>query len=210
MDRFLLYNQTLRLLPQKCIFWEEESALIMSDLHLGKVTHFRKAGIQAPVALIKNDIEKLELLLHAFKPKKWIIVGDLFHSTLNAEWELFSNLVDLFTATETILVRGNHDSMPAYVLKNAKVKSVSTLFLDPFAFAHHPILHSVHYVISGHVHPAIMMQGKAKQSLKLSCFYFGASFALLPAFGNFTGHQIVKPRVGDTVFAIAGQSIIKI
>ena len=30
------------------MFWEEEKALIVSDLHFGKTGHFRKSGIAVP------------------------------------------------------------------------------------------------------------------------------------------------------------------
>jgi len=45
---FNLLNQDLLLLPQKAIYWQQQKALIVADVHFGKVGHFRKAGIAVP------------------------------------------------------------------------------------------------------------------------------------------------------------------
>jgi metallophosphoesterase superfamily enzyme len=53
--RFYLKQQTLWLSPERCLFWEEDKSLIISDIHLGKSGHFRKAGIGIPQAVFKED-----------------------------------------------------------------------------------------------------------------------------------------------------------
>ena len=42
---FNFLGQDLVLLPQKAIYWKQEKTLIAADVHMGKVGHFRKAGI---------------------------------------------------------------------------------------------------------------------------------------------------------------------
>ena len=51
-----LSGQTFWLSAQRIIFWEEQKVLILSDLHLGKTGHFRKAGIAVPQAVYKEDL----------------------------------------------------------------------------------------------------------------------------------------------------------
>jgi len=46
------------------------------------------------------------------------------------------------------------------------------------------------------------------RALTLPCFYFGRDYALLPAFGEFTGTAVVRPRAGERVFVLAGDEII--
>jgi uncharacterized protein len=58
------------------------------------------------------------------------------------------------------------------------------------------------YAFSGHIHPGIRIRGMGKQSLQLPCFYFGAGYAVLPAFSLFTGTVAVDPSPVSTVFAI--------
>ena len=56
---YQLCDQKLWLSAERCIFWEEQSALIVSDLHLGKTGHFRKAGIAVPQSVFKEDLQHL-------------------------------------------------------------------------------------------------------------------------------------------------------
>jgi hypothetical protein len=56
-------DQTLLLLPQKAIFWQQEGILLIADVHLGKINHFRKAGIAVPHIATASDYTALEELL---------------------------------------------------------------------------------------------------------------------------------------------------
>jgi hypothetical protein len=44
--------------------------------------------------------------------------------------------------------------------------------------------------------------------MTLPCFYFGRDYGLLPAFGEFTGTAVIRPRVGESVFVLAGDEIV--
>jgi len=63
------------------------------------------------------------------------------------------------------------------------------------------------YPVAGHVHPAVALSGNGR-TMTLPCFYFGHDYALLPAFGEFTGTAVVRPRAGERVFVLAGGEII--
>jgi len=54
------------------------------------------------------------------------------------------------------------------------------------------------------------MRGLGKQSIQLPCFYFGEKYAVLPAFGKFTGTYPVDPQPGDRIFALVSGNIMKI
>lgn len=77
---FQLLQQHFWLSPNRYIFWEEEKALIVSDLHFGKTGHFRKSGIAVPQNIFKEDLQRLMDGISFFKPGQIIAVGDLFHS----------------------------------------------------------------------------------------------------------------------------------
>jgi len=106
---FNLLNQDLLLLPQKAIFWQQEKALIAADVHLGKVGHFRKAGIAVPRDMEQNDLAILSDLIFEHKPEKIIFLGDFFHSDMNSDWDWFILWRSQFPKLEIILIRGNHD-----------------------------------------------------------------------------------------------------
>src|SRR5579864_1459815 len=82
-------NHQFWLTTDRTMFWEEEKALIISDLHFGKTGHFRKSGIAVPPSVYKDDLQRLITLIQYFQPSQLIIVGDFFHSVANKEIELF-------------------------------------------------------------------------------------------------------------------------
>ncbi|MCU0423369.1 MAG: ligase-associated DNA damage response endonuclease PdeM [Bacteroidia bacterium] len=203
-------NEELILCKQKAIWWPRKRMLIISDLHVGKVSHFRLHGIAAPVELIKYQFDELIELFNLFNPSSCIIVGDLFHAKINKEWDKWVELLQQYHSISFTLIRGNHDTIPAYVFKHANMKTSMSFIQEPFLFVHQPEVHHSLYVISGHIHPGIKLNGKGKQHLTLPCFYFGESYALLPAFGNFTGLQLVEPNKHDKVYVITKQEVIAI
>ena len=84
-QKLLLHKQTLWLSPERCIYWEEQKALIVSDLHFGKTGHFRKSGIPVPQNIYKEDLQRLVSQIQHFNASHLIVVGDLFHSVANKE-----------------------------------------------------------------------------------------------------------------------------
>ncbi len=206
----VIHDETLLLFPDRYIYWPAQQVLIMSDIHLGKVSHFRKNGIAVPSGVITKELERFRQMLETHKPLKLIIVGDLFHSSLNHEWELFSDLVKPLTDTEVILVRGNHDTFPAYMFKNSNIKVTFKYFLQPFEFSHHPVDNSMNYVISGHKHPGVLLKSTARQHLRLPCFYFDKKQAILPAFGGFTGLDLIEKTKQNRIFVITPEKVIEI
>lgn len=205
-----IHQQTLELFPDRYIYWPAQRVLIMSDMHLGKVSHFRKNGIAVPSGVIAKEFERFGQMVENHRPSKIIIVGDLFHSSVNHEWELFAAVVKTLKDTEVILVRGNHDVFPAFIFKNANIKVTHKYFLQPFEFSHHPVENSMNYVISGHKHPGVLLKSTARQSLRLPCFYFDSRQAILPAFGGFTGLHLVEKTNQNRIFVITPEKVIEI
>src|SRR6187549_1973507 len=82
-------GNTFILLPQKAIFWKQEKTLLIGDLHLGKVMHFRKEGIAVPSAAAETNFARLDELLSSNRTERIIFLGDLFHNQYNSEWERF-------------------------------------------------------------------------------------------------------------------------
>src|SRR5690349_23713037 len=105
----IIYKNTFWLSLQRCVYWEEQNALIVSDLHFGKTGHFRKSGIAVPQAVYKEDLHRLVHLIQYFQPKQLIVVGDLFHSHQNKELELFQRWREDLSGLPIHLVKGNHD-----------------------------------------------------------------------------------------------------
>ena len=203
-----ILGQTLCLSPEKAIFWKEKGLLIIADLHLGKAGHFRKSGIPVSDLVHNKDLLKLDKLITKWKPSEVIFLGDLFHSDHNQGWEVFRRWIKSKAPLSFTLVLGNHDVLDAKEYHISNLKVIEKLDLDPFSLTHIPE-ETEGYNLAGHIHPAIKLSGKGRQSLRVPCFYFGAENGTLPAFGHFTGTGLIKVTKKDSVYGIAENQVIK-
>ncbi len=208
-----LLNNTFLLSAERCIFWEEKKTLILSDLHLGKTGHFRKAGIAIPQAIFKEDMQRLVTQLQFFNPVQVIVIGDMFHSDSNKEHDLFLKWRKDFEHISFHLVKGNHDILKAswyndagITISNCEITIGNFTFVHDFTDCEIPVNG---YIFSGHIHPGISIRGVGKQSLRFPCFYFGHRYAVLPAFSRFTGLYGIKPKAGETVYALLSNNPLK-
>jgi DNA ligase-associated metallophosphoesterase len=204
-----IQDQNFTLHPSGTLFWEEKSILLISDVHLGKVSHFRKYGAAVPQNVVQKNFELMDEALEYFNPKTICFLGDLFHSALNKEWHLFENWVAK-KPIEIILVVGNHDIISPLKYEDLGIEVVPEVKWGDFLLTHHPEERIGCFNFSGHIHPAIRLRGKGRQSLRLPCFFKSERQLILPAFGKFTGTFVLEPKKNDEVFAIVEDEIMKI
>jgi uncharacterized protein len=218
MTAFQWHQQTFWLTKERLMFWEEANVIIASDLHIGKTGHFRKHGIAVPQDIYKEDMQRLFTALQYFKPKQFVIVGDLFHSHANKELNLFARWRKDFAHIDFVLVKGNHDILaPAWYVEN-NIKVVECLQLNGILLMHDKTCEpdnsidkaTITGIISGHVHPAVILRSGPRQETRLPCFYFNGTQCILPAFSHFTGSFALKPQKQDTVFAITATEIMRL
>ncbi len=202
-------GEDLQLLPERAVFWHGEQALLIADLHIGKVGHFRKNGIAVPGKAESNNLWRLANMLMDYKPETVYFLGDLFHSHLNASWEKFVDFLMGFPNIKWILVRGNHDIIGESKFKAAKIDVVERLEKGPFLFTHDREKTDL-YNIHGHIHPGVAMRGMGRQHISLPCFFFGEAFGILPSFGDFTGLYKIKAKKSDRVFVAADNLVIEV
>ncbi|TAH19356.1 MAG: ligase-associated DNA damage response endonuclease PdeM [Cytophagales bacterium] len=208
-------KQQLCLLSERAIWWENRQMLLVADVHLGKVGHFRKAGIPIPSQIHQSDLQLLGYLIAQYKPASLTILGDLFHSKLNSDWNFFEEWLSGYKHLTINLVRGNHDIIPSvFFERNNIMVYEETWEVAPFIFSHIPLpneqIGGESYNLCGHLHPAVALRGKGKQMLRLPCFYFGQKQGYLPAFGNFTGTAAIQPKEHDVVFVITENKVIQV
>ena len=134
---FTCRNKKLWLTAERCIYWEDEQTLILSDLHFGKTGHFRKSGIPVPQSVYRKDLQRLFEQLQHFQPKQLVIVGDMFHSRDNKELDLFKKWRSDFPDLHIHLIKGNNDILNDSWYKDAAVTVTEpSLFLNDFVFHH--------------------------------------------------------------------------
>lgn len=202
-------NQELILHPHGGLFWVAKSLLLISDVHLGKVGHFRKFGAAVPRKAAHKNFMLLDELVGHFQPFHICFLGDLFHSSLNKEWDLFENWVAK-TAAKITLVAGNHDIIAPEKFKDLGIDIFKELALGDFLLTHHPEERQGFFNFCGHIHPAVRLQGFGRQRLKLPCFFKTKNQMILPAFGEFTGNHTLQPKEDDEIFVVVEGEVVKI
>ena len=189
----------LTLLSERAIFWEKKGMLIVADVHIGKVSHFRKNGIPVPGMAERNNLRRLSWLVLKTQPKQIIFLGDLSHSRLNKAWDQFVDFRHAYSGINMTLIRGNHDILSNQALEAADISLMDRMVSGPFLFTHDREESDL-YNIHGHIHPSIRLRGKGRQSLRVPCYFFGKDYGILPSFGDFTGSFTLKPVEGDALF----------
>lgn len=212
-------GEELTLFPDRALLWNRTQSLIIADPHFGKAATFRAAGIAIPEGTTGTDLLRLDALLSCTGARRLLILGDFFHaapgradggsvSTALGQWRTRHS--DL----EIVLIRGNHDLHAGDPPEEWNIRIVpETLNEYPFLFCHDRDTQEGnpdHYVMSGHIHPAVRLRDRTGAGLCLPCFHFGRRSALLPAFGSFTGNAVIRPRPGDQVFVIGEDTIVEI
>lgn len=191
------------------LFWQEKKILMISDAHLGKIAHFRKHGVAIPENAILENFKRMDEVVELFGPDKTIFLGDLFHSKINNEWELFCKWVNKINL-EIILIEGNHDIISSNHYCDLNIVIHPQLIIDEFLLTHHPTETDALFNFCGHIHPGIKLKDVGRQALKLSCFFKKEKQLILPAFGEFTGNYFMKPQINDKVYAIANDEVIRV
>ena len=209
MKEIIIFNDHFYLHKTGAVFWKEKNTLLLADIHLGKVGHFRKSGIPVPRKAGGVFYDKIIKLKNSLNFSQIIFLGDLFHSSLNNEWFLFENWVKK-SELKIILIKGNHDIIPKLVFEQVGIKTYDDLKIEKFFFTHHPKKINDCFVFSGHIHPGVRLIGKGKQIMKFPCFICNKDQIILPSFGGFTGMHLPEIRDGDQVFVITNKEIIEI
>jgi len=205
-------KEKLILLPEKASYLPDHNILIISDIHLGKITHFRKHGIGIPHSASNDNFNRLGLLIDSIVPSRVIFLGDLFHSNYNSEWIIFKDFINQNSTISFELVLGNHDILNPDLYNQSKLKYSKSISIGQLILTHEPLgnIPDKHFNIYGHIHPAVKLTGTANQSLRLACFFFSDQYAVMPAFGTFTGMHTLKPKRSDNIYVIAENKVIKV
>lgn len=204
-------GELLELLPEKAIYWPAREMLLVADLHIGKAATFRAFGAPVPESPTYETLARLTALVEAKKARSLAILGDLFHAreaTQGAPRQAFLDWLATHSTLEIKLVVGNHDrrAMSALAEFGEWADAVEE---TPFRMAHHPSEHEL-YTLCGHIHPGYRLVAPGYRSECLPCFWFGKHYAVLPAFGSFTGLGRIEPSEGDGVYLIANSEVIRV
>ena len=211
---FKIQDETPHLLPERAVYWPRTQTLFIADPHFGKTATFRAHAIPLPEGDMAADLARLTQALQRTAAKQLIVLGDLLHAARGRD-ETVLNTFMTWRAQHMdlriFLVRGNHDRSAGDPPEDWGIQIVNGPTPGPyFVLSHEPLEPETGYALAGHIHPAVQLTGKGRQSLKLPCFWFGAHCGVLPAFADFTGGALIKPQVGDQIFVLTETQVMPV
>lgn len=208
-----LAGETLRLLPERALYWPRARSLIVADVHLGKSAAFRRQGVPVPSGATQQDLLTIDALLTRTDAARLLVLGDLFHTApTHSEMAMhgFAALRARHAQRQFTVVAGNHDRAWQRLPAEWQVQWLAdALYEPPFVFQHEPVADARGYALGGHIHPCVRLRGGG-DSARLPVFWFGAAVGVLPSFGSFTGGYTVRPAHGDELFAVTPHGLAKL
>ena len=119
-----------------------------------------------------------------------------------------------YNETDFILVTGNHDQLHHSFYETANFKLCDSLKSGPFLFIHDADAaknqNGVLVPVGGHIHPAVKLKGKGRQTLRFPAYIISDKRILIPAFGEFTGGMDLTPTPGRQRFIVTDDRVISI
>ncbi|HEX2249257.1 MAG TPA: ligase-associated DNA damage response endonuclease PdeM [Gemmatimonadales bacterium] len=213
--KLTIAGEDVYLLAERAVWWPNASTLVVADLHWGKASTFRAAGIPIPIGTTSDDLARLDSALTRTGARRMVVLGDLFHAKAGriashtlAELRRWRSLA---APVEILLVRGNHDRHSGDPPSDLRINCVNApAFVPPFVFRHEPADRGDGYGLAGHVHPGLTLMGRGLQRETLPCFVIGRTGAVIPAFGSFTGFGNVEPGPGDRAFVVVDGEVLEV
>jgi uncharacterized protein len=183
------------------LFWEEQSLLVVSDLHLEKGSSFAARGVLLPPYDTAATLSRLAAVIARRDPRMVIALGDSFHDR-NAHGRLSAPDRDAIAALQVrrdwIWISGNHDpALPS----NLGGTVASEVAIGPIAFRHEPT--GAAGEIAGHLHPKARVSTRGR-SVERRCFASDGERAVMPAFGAYTGGLNIRDAAFSKIFGAPG------
>ncbi len=208
-------DQQLELLPAKAVWWAAERTLFVADTHFGKAATFRRFGIPVPGGTTAVMLHRLSQLIENYGASRLVVLGDFVHSYRGRDASYEADLIawrQQHSQLQLSLVAGNHDRGHDGLFAAMKMELLEEPAPHgPFAFCH---FHQANeedgrFALAGHIHPGVRLPGSAAGE-KIPCFWVTEEFMVLPAFGEFTGCETVRPAADDRVFAVADGEVTQL
>lgn len=169
------------------LFLEDESLLVIADLHLGYEGALLEQGVSIPRFQKDVMMERLKRLLERYKPSTILINGDFKHEfskNLVQEWQEVNEFLDfIMSQADVELTRGNHDNFLKTILSKRGLEIPMDIRLGNYTFAHgHKDVNWDNMLVIGHEHPSLGLRDEIGATAKIPCFLVTPNTIVLPAF----------------------------
>jgi DNA ligase-associated metallophosphoesterase len=183
------------------LFWEQQSLLVVSDLHLEKGSSYAVRGTLLPPYDTAATLGRLAAVLVRHDPRMVIALGDSFHDR-DAHDRLSAPdraaIAALQVRRDWIWISGNHDPALPDDLGGVIANEVA---IGPIAFRHEPTGASGE--IAGHLHPKARVTTRGR-TMERRCFACDGKRAVMPAFGAYTGGLSIRDAAFSKIFQTLG------
>ncbi len=196
------------------LYWPDESALVVSDLHLEKGSAFAVRGVLMPPYDTAATLEALGAVIARYAARMVIALGDNFHdgggpARLAATDR--ARLHELQRGRDWVWIAGNHDPDPGEGIGGVFARALA---LGALSFRHEPTeggraasrdegCAESFGEISGHLHPAARIHQRGRTQTR-KCFATDGERLVMPAFGAFTGGLNIRNAAFLKVFGALG------
>lgn len=183
------------------LFWEAQSLLVVSDLHLEKGSSFASRGVLLPPYDTVATLSRLAAVIARHDPRQVIALGDSFHDR-DAHARLSDADREALAALQLrrnwIWISGNHDPALPSSLGGVVATEVA---IGPIVFRHEPT--GAAGEIAGHLHPKARVPTRGR-SIERRCFAADGERAVMPAFGAYTGGLSIRDAAFARIFGSPG------
>ena len=179
-------DREMALVQGRALYWAEEQALVVADLHLEKASHFARLGQMLPPYDSRETLERLALAIRETGARRVFALGDSFHDsrgTARIEPHAAGMLAALTRATDWVWITGNHDAAMEAVAGGVLASEVE---LSGLGLRHHAKAGETRPELSGHFHPRFTVSARGRRIAR-PCAVRSESRMILPAFGALTG-----------------------
>jgi len=183
------------------LFWEQQSLLVVSDLHLEKGSSFAARGVLLPPYDTMATLCRLAAVVARHDPRMVIALGDSFHDRVAHERlsaQDRETIAALQARRDWIWISGNHD--PALPRDIGGVVA-SEVAIGPIVFRHEPTGASGE--IAGHLHPKARVATRGR-AMERRCFACDGERAVMPAFGAYAGGLSIRDEAFARIFQSTG------
>jgi DNA ligase-associated metallophosphoesterase len=206
MVPFSFAGETFGATSDGALFWPEQNALLVADLHLEKASWFARLGQFLPPYDSHATLTALAHKVERTGATRLYCLGDSFHDSAGCE-RLPANarelLCELTSRLDWMWIVGNHD--PGFA-DHCGGRLADEVEVGPIILRHEAVRGEQRPEMSGHFHPKLRVSLSGRR-VSRRCFVVSATKLILPAFGSLTGgldahHPEIIGSVGPDAAAL--------
>ena len=204
MVPFSFCSRVMHLVEGRALYWPDEEALLVADLHLEKGSFFARHGQMLPPYDSRETLERLARAIRLTGARRVIALGDNFHDSRGEErMEPFAAgmLSALTRSVDWTWITGNHDPRMEALAGGTLARELE---LGGIRLRHKAIKGAPDPEISGHFHPKLTVLARGRR-ISRACGVLATGMGsggaggggedgadscgrlILPAFGALTG-----------------------